>query len=187
MHRITATLLSILLVMTGMPSAYGYSASAAQVRPSSTVGIVELAQSDAELLRRRRNAGRPPGNRANANRPATRPGANRPGNRPGANRPDNRPGVSRPPANRPGWHNGYRGSRHSRPGYRRSSDGWWFPMAAFGAGLVVGGAMNQPTSPSLSNRHIHWCYDRWQTYRSFDNTFVPRVGVRAQCVSPYSR
>jgi hypothetical protein len=30
------------------------------------------------------------------------------------------------------WH-GYRGSRTERPGTRRHSDGYWYPLAAFGA------------------------------------------------------
>ena len=40
-----------------------------------------------------------------------------------------------------GWHNGHRGSRYHRRGYRRHSDGWWYPMAAFGAGAIIGGAI----------------------------------------------
>lgn len=44
----------------------------------------------------------------------------------------------------PGWHNGHRGYRSHRPGYR-NHNGWWFPLAAFGAGAIIGGAIaSQP-------------------------------------------
>lgn len=87
---------------------------------------------------------------------------------------------------RPGWHGGYRGYRDRRPGYRRHSDGWWYPLAAFTAGAIIGGAINN-SRPAYagSSRHIRWCADRYRTYRASDNTYVPRAGVRAQCVSPY--
>lgn len=87
---------------------------------------------------------------------------------------------------RPGWYHGHRGYRGYRRGYRRHSDGWWYPLAAFGAGAVIGGAIAAPPRRGLANRHYQWCASRYQTYRASDNTYVPRVGVRAQCVSPYS-
>ena len=93
-----------------------------------------------------------------------------------------RRGVHRPSRVRPGWHNGHRGYRHARPGYRRYSDGWWYPLAAFGAGAIIGGAI--ASTPSTS--HVQWCANRYRTYRASDNTYVPRVGVRAYCNSPYN-
>ena len=92
---------------------------------------------------------------------------------------------------RPGWHgnrhrpghwNGHRGYRHYRHGYRRHSDGWWYPLAAFGAGAVIGGALSQPRS---GNPHVQWCYNRYRSYRASDNTFQPYNGPRQQCYSPY--
>jgi len=96
-----------------------------------------------------------------------------------------RRGVHRPSRVRPGWHNGHRGYRHSRPGYRRYNDGWWYPLAAFGAGAIIGGAIAQP-STGYTSRHVQWCANRYRTYRASDNTYVPRVGVRAYCNSPYN-
>lgn len=96
--------------------------------------------------------------------------------------------VRRP--GRPGWHNGHRGYRSHRPGYRRHSDGWWYPLAAFGLGMAIGGAAaNQPPARlrNVDRRHFQWCAARYRTYRASDNTYVPRVGVRAQCRSPYYR
>jgi hypothetical protein len=79
---------------------------------------------------------------------------------------------------------GHRGYRYSRPGYRRHSDGWWYPLAAFGAGAIIGGAIaNQPARASGS--HIQWCANRYRSYRASDNTFQPYNGPRQQCVSPY--
>lgn len=86
---------------------------------------------------------------------------------------------------RSGWYNGQRGYRDRRPGYRRHSDGFWYPLAAFGAAAIIGGAIaNQPRASGGSS-HVQWCANRYQSYRASDNTYVPRTGVRAQCVSPY--
>lgn len=90
-----------------------------------------------------------------------------------------------------GWYNGHRGYRERRAGYRYH-DGWWFPPAAFALGAIVGGAIaNEPATRyrprgSMSARHVDWCYDRYRSYRSSDNTFQPYNGPRQQCYSPYS-
>ncbi|TIR42250.1 MAG: BA14K family protein, partial [Mesorhizobium sp.] len=31
-----------------------------------------------------------------------------------------------------------------------------------------------------------WCYDRYRSYRAWDNTFQPYGGPRQQCWSPFS-
>ena len=33
--------------------------------------------------------------------------------------------------------------------------------------------------------HVRWCYDRYRSYREWDNTFQPYNGPRRQCISPY--
>ncbi|MBJ6135498.1 BA14K family protein [Ochrobactrum sp. Q0168] len=110
----------------------------------------------------------------------------RPGPRPGWHGGGYRPG--------PGYWNGHRGYNSSRHGYRRHSDGWWYPLAAFGAGAIIGGAIAAPPPPPPpvyrapvynSSAHIQWCYDRYRSYRSSDNTFQPYNGPRQQCYSPY--
>ncbi|MEZ2126540.1 MULTISPECIES: BA14K family protein [unclassified Sinorhizobium] len=94
----------------------------------------------------------------------------------------------RPPPRR-GWYHGHRGYDHYRPGYRRHSDGWWYPLAAFGAGAIIGGAIaSQPSRPAeagINPRHTDWCYSRYRSYRAYDNTFQPNYGPRRQCYSPY--
>ncbi|WP_112435703.1 BA14K family protein [Rhizobium sp. AN80A] len=88
---------------------------------------------------------------------------------------------------REGWYHGHRGYRDHRRGYRRHSDGWWYPLAAFGAGALISGAVNNANRPArVSSRHYEWCASRYKTYRASDNTYVPRAGVRAVCQSPYS-
>lgn len=89
---------------------------------------------------------------------------------------------------RDGYYNGHRGYREKRRGYRRHSDGWWYPLAAFGAGAILGGAITNghPSSRSLGQRHYQWCASRYKTYRASDNTYVPSAGRRAVCNSPYS-
>ena len=38
----------------------------------------------------------------------------------------------------------------------------------------------------LSRAHVNWCYNRYRSYRAWDNTFQPYHGPRQQCWSPYS-
>lgn len=91
---------------------------------------------------------------------------------------------------RPGYYRGYRGYSYYRPGYRYY-DGYWFPLGAFAAGAIVGGALASPPPPvavypgRISPPHVQWCYDRYRSYREYDNTFQPYNGPRQVCVSPY--
>jgi len=91
-----------------------------------------------------------------------------------------------------GYWNDYRGYRYYRHGYRRHNDGWWYPLAAFGAGAIIGGAIASPPPPvyrvpAYGNSHVQWCYNRYRSYRASDNTFQPYNGPRQQCYSPYGR
>lgn len=89
---------------------------------------------------------------------------------------------------RPGWHGGHRGFRDHRRGYRSHSDGNWYPLAAFGAGALIGGSIaSQPrhVEAGINPRHYDWCSSRYRTYRASDNTYVPSAGMRAVCQSPY--
>lgn len=83
-----------------------------------------------------------------------------------------------------GWYRGHRGYRDYRPGYRRHGN-YWYPLAAFGAGALIGGALAAPSRPSYGSRHVQWCSERYRTYDPASDTYVPSVGVRARCVSPY--
>lgn len=89
---------------------------------------------------------------------------------------------------RNGWYRGHRGYRDYRRGYRRHSDGFWYPLAAFGVGAIIGGAISNSQRPAYSGSgsHVQWCASRYRTYRASDNTYVPRAGVRAYCNSPYN-
>ncbi|HKF94465.1 MAG TPA: BA14K family protein [Gammaproteobacteria bacterium] len=142
--------------------------SASAFPAQGVAGSPAVSVSDVQEVRDRPNR-RPP----SYHRPNKRP--------PSYHRPHNRP--------RPGYHNGYHGSNYYRKGYRRYNDGWWYPLAAFGAGAIIGGAIaSQPPATSydgINPRHVQWCTDRYRTYRAYDNTYAPQVGVRAQCYSPY--
>jgi hypothetical protein len=84
------------------------------------------------------------------------------------------------------WYRGHRGYRDYRRGYREYN-GFWFPLAAFAAGAIVSGAINdQPVYRGGGDAHVQWCYDRWRSYRAYDNTYQPYNGPRQQCYSPYS-
>ncbi|KQY19913.1 BA14K family protein [Rhizobium sp. Root482] len=81
------------------------------------------------------------------------------------------------------YYNGHRGYRHHRPGYRQYN-GVWFPLAAFAAGAIIGGATaDRPVR--YGGSHVQWCANRYRSYRASDNTFQPYNGPRQQCNSPY--
>lgn len=92
------------------------------------------------------------------------------------------------------YYNGHRGYRYHRPGWQRYN-GWWFPPAAFVTGAIIGGALATPPPPPppvyqrprpAGDAHMRWCYDRYKSYRAYDNSFQPYNGPRRQCYSPYS-
>jgi hypothetical protein len=84
---------------------------------------------------------------------------------------------------RDGYYNGHRGYRERRSGYRQHN-GYWFPLAAFATGAIIGGAVaSQPRASGGS--HTQWCANRYRTYRAYDNTYVSSPGVRRSCNSPY--
>lgn len=90
----------------------------------------------------------------------------------------------------PGFYRGYRGYRGPRAGYRYYN-GWWFPAGAFIAGAVIGSALAEPPiryKPRNygGNAHVEWCYNRYRSYRAYDNTYQPYEGPRRECYSPYS-
>lgn len=106
-----------------------------------------------------------------------------------------RPPQKRPPQKRPPqrgfykqkghpYYNGHRGSPYRRPGYRQYN-GWWFPLAAFTFGAIVGQGLTQAPPRGLSKAHYDWCYRKYRSYRASDNTFQPYHGPRKQCRSPY--
>ncbi len=87
--------------------------------------------------------------------------------------------------------NGHRGYRDRRPGYRYHN-GYWYPLAAFAAGAIIGGAIASqprpaplPRAAGLNPRHYDWCAARYRSYDSYSNTFQPYNGPRQQCLSPY--
>ena len=77
---------------------------------------------------------------------------------------------------RPRYRDGYR--PHYRPYYRD-----WGPPPVYRhqppryrpAPIYRGGG----------NAHVRWCFNRYRSYRAYDNTFQPNHGPRRQCYSPY--
>jgi BA14K-like protein len=83
------------------------------------------------------------------------------------------------------WYRGHRGYRYYRPGYRYYN-GAWFPLAAFGSGVIIGSAISRPAPAyRAGSAHVRWCYNRYRSYRAYDNTYQPNYGPRGQCISPY--
>lgn len=99
--------------------------------------------------------------------------------------------------NRDGYYGGYRGYRERREGYRHHN-GYWFPLAAFAAGALIGGAVAAqpryvapapryvaPARSGINPRHYEYCAGRYRSYDSYSNTFQPNHGPRQQCYSPF--
>lgn len=81
------------------------------------------------------------------------------------------------------YYNGHRGYRDRRDGYRYHN-GFWFPLAAFAAGAITGGAIAD-SPPPAPDPHVEWCLSHYRTYDPYDNTFQPYRGPRVICRSPY--
>jgi hypothetical protein len=94
-------------------------------------------------------------------------------------------------------HNCYRYGGCGRYGYR--NDGWrhrnyrqyrrYYPGLSFGLGVAPYGyyyAQPRRYYRRATSAHIRWCYNRYRSYREWDNTFQPYHGPRRQCWSPYS-
>ena len=81
------------------------------------------------------------------------------------------------------YYNGHRGYYERRRGYRRYN-GAWFPLGAFAAGAIIGGAVaDRPVR--YGGSHVEWCANRYRSYRAYDNTYQPYNGPRRLCNSPY--
>lgn len=95
-----------------------------------------------------------------------------------------------------GWDRGrrwdrprYYGNRHYRRHHRNNTGA---VIGGLALGAIVGGAIaSQPRyapAPRYyrgSSSHTQWCYNRYRSYRAYDNTFQPYSGPRQQCYSPY--
>ncbi|TPK70803.1 BA14K family protein [Mesorhizobium sp. B2-4-15] len=84
--------------------------------------------------------------------------------------------------------------RHYRGGYY--DDGAGAAILGLGLGLGLGSLYNNYDyyappprryyrAGRLSSAHVRWCYNRYRSYRAWDNTFQPYNGPRQQCWSPY--
>lgn len=82
--------------------------------------------------------------------------------------------------NRGGYWNGHRGYRNYHRGYRRHGD-YWFPLAAFATGALITGAIANDRPAYSGGSHEAYCYNRYRSYRAYDNTFQPYNGPRQQC------
>jgi hypothetical protein len=89
------------------------------------------------------------------------------------------------------WNNDNRHWRRDSWRHRRHYNGG--SGFYFGLGLVP--SYNYYVAPryvaprrhyrAASSAHVRWCYDRYRSYRAWDNTYQPYNGPRRQCRSPY--
>lgn len=90
--------------------------------------------------------------------------------------------------------------RWNRDNWHRRDDSWRYRRhyrggSGFYFGLGVVPSYNYYVAPryiaprpryrSVSSAHVRWCYDRYRSYRAWDNTYQPYYGPRRQCRSPY--
>jgi hypothetical protein len=78
------------------------------------------------------------------------------------------------------WRHDHRRYRHHR--HYHGGSGLYF-------GLGILPSYNYRVVPRRHYRagsaHVRWCYNRYRSYRAWDNTFQPYHGPRRQCRSPY--
>lgn len=77
------------------------------------------------------------------------------------------------------WREHRRHWRHHGPRYRpyyRYDRRYWGPPPV---------RRYRPPVYRGGNPHVRWCYNRYRSYRAYDNTFQPNYGPRRQCYSPY--
>ena len=75
--------------------------------------------------------------------------------------------------------------RHYRPYYGGS--GIYFGFGVPDYGYYEPRRYYQPRRiyRSGGGSHVQWCYNRYRSYRAWDNTYQPYNGRRRQCWSPY--
>jgi hypothetical protein len=89
------------------------------------------------------------------------------------------------------WRRGYRDNWRWRHNYRRhyGGSGIYFGLGGFGIGPAFNDYYYAPRRTYRTYRggsaHVQWCYNRYRSYRAWDNTFQPYNGPRRQCFSPY--
>ena len=92
--------------------------------------------------------------------------------------------------------NGFKGYRHHRTGYKKHTDGWWYPEAAFEPGAHADSnaikvkkaaqkSKKEENKPWLIKAHVDYCSAKYKSYTSLDNSYQPYDGPRKQCVSRY--
>lgn len=78
--------------------------------------------------------------------------------------------------------------RHRRPGFTFHYGGYYYANPWWG-GPSVGYGVTVPVYPAPSvyghSSHVQWCINRYRSYDPRTDTYVPRIGVRARCNSPY--
>jgi hypothetical protein len=82
------------------------------------------------------------------------------------------------------WDDDWRYRRHHRRHIRRHV----YPGFYLGLGVPTYRYV-QPRryyGGGSSSAHVAWCYDRYRSYRAWDNTYQPYHGPRRQCWSPFS-
>jgi hypothetical protein len=97
------------------------------------------------------------------------------------------PGGAQWNGNRGGWNRGGGYNRGYHPGYRRGGSYGWGPAAgAFGAGVLLGGALAAPPpvyyepQPAYDDT-VAYCMERFKSYDPRSGTYLGYDGLRHPC------
>jgi hypothetical protein len=77
------------------------------------------------------------------------------------------------------------GFQHYYGGYYYGSPWWTGPSIGFGI-TVPGVTLGLGGGYGGRSAHVQWCLNRYRTYDPATDTYIPRVGQRAYCNSPYN-
>ena len=77
------------------------------------------------------------------------------------------------------------GFSHYYGGYYYGSPWWTGPSIGFGL-TVPGVTLGLGSGYGGRSAHVQWCLNRYRTYDPGSDTYIPRVGERAYCNSPYN-
>lgn len=83
------------------------------------------------------------------------------------------------------WNDDWRYRRYYRP-YRDVYPGFYFGLGVPAYRYYYAPPRRYYRGGGARSAHVAWCYDRYRSYRAWDNTYQPYHGPRRQCWSPYS-
>lgn len=70
-------------------------------------------------------------------------------------------------------------------GYKSHNSYNSYKGSGYGYGKVRSNRPFAHIQDHVWQKHVNWCHNRFKTFNTYDNTYQPYSGPRAQCWSPY--